>query len=95
MSETLHRSENLIISIPDGGTRLLVEIRFPTTSARGWVDAACPRCGNRGKPEQWEIEGPDARTNTMWLTCTPDNGCTRETRWSRQVSFAEGWSDEQ
>lgn len=93
MNETLHRSENLIISRAGSGNRLSVEIRFPTSSARGVVDASCPRCGRVGKPEQWEIEGPDGRTNTVWLGCPPDYECERETRWSRQVAF-DGWTGE-
>lgn len=93
MNETLHRSENLILFRASGQTEVQVEIRFPTTSARGVFDSACPRCGSPGQPEQWEIEGPDGRTNTVWLKCDPANGCTRETRWSRQVTFS-GWSDD-
>lgn len=93
MSETLHRSENLIIANPDGSTQLTVEIRFPSSSVRGTVEASCPRCGKVGKPEQWEIEGPEGRTNTMWLGCRPDYHCERETRWSRQVAFGD-WSDD-
>jgi hypothetical protein len=92
MSETLHRSENLTISRATGETNTLVEIRFSTSTVRGSFDSACPRCGSPGHPEQWELEGPQGRTNTVWLRCTPEDGCSRETRWSRQVKF-DDWED--
>lgn len=93
VNQTLHRSDNLLFSRVNGETSVYVELRFPTSMVRGEFDSACPRCSKPGKPEQWEIEGPDGRTNSVWLSC--DSECTteRDTRWSRTVSFKEGWTD--
>jgi len=87
MSTTLHRSENLTLT--RNGATVTVDLRFPNSFARGTVDVTCPKCGMIGTPEQWELEGPDSRGNSMWIRC--GDGCAdRGTRWLRTVSF-DAW----
>lgn len=93
VTETLHRSDNLLMTREPGSTEIDVEIRFPTSLARGSAESGCPRCGKPGKPEQWEIEGPDGRLNTIWLGCDCESTTERDTRWSRSVTFRGGWTD--
>ncbi len=93
MNQTLHRSDNLLMTRSAGASTVQVELRFPTSMSKGEFDSACPRCGLPGKPEQWEIEGPDGRSNTVWLGCTADCGNQRDSRWSRSVEFTKGWMD--
>jgi hypothetical protein len=90
--KTLHRSQNLVIARADGTTDLTFEVRFPTSVARGTLDAACPRCGGHGIPEQWEIEGPESKHNPVWLRCEAE--CKeRDTRWTKGAEFDGDWLD--
>ena len=94
MKRTIHRSENLAISIPDDDNKLEVEIRFTSSSAKGHCDRTCPRCGTGGEPAHWEIEGPDGANNTMWLSCPNKDDCPGNRRddgytWMRDVTFEE------
>ncbi len=90
--ETLHRSQNLIISRLNDSTEVNVEIRFSTSIAKGLFDSKCPRCGESGTPEQWEFEGPESSHNTIWLKCNA--GCLdRETRWTRRAEFDDSWTE--
>ena len=93
MSQTLHRSQNLIIARGEEPNELTIEIRFPTSMARGHSTSDCPRCGVPGVPEQWEIEGPDGRSNLIWLGCAAVCSGKRDTRWSRTVTFDDGWTE--
>lgn len=95
MKTTLHRSENLIILRAEDGQRLEVEIRFSTSVARGGCDGKCPRCGAPGRPGHWELEGPDGRGNTMFLSCNDEGACRypddRTFNWTQEVVFPDGW----
>lgn len=95
MKKSLHRSDNLLISLMEDEKTLEVEIRFSMSSARGRCDATCPRCGNPVAPTRWELEGPDGAGNTVWFECKrPLNGaegCGGELSWTRRVEFADGW----
>ena len=91
--DAIHRSENLVIARTAAATQYSVEIRFPTALVRGTLDATCPRCGVRGVPEQWEIEGPETDHNPVWLRCDSDECKRRETRWTRRVAFPDDWQE--
>jgi hypothetical protein len=95
--QTLHRSENLMISWQDDTTRFDVELRFPTSSARGSCEGRCPRCGEVGRLAHWELEGPDGQANTAYLACPTDGSCAgmrdrgESYQWAQAVHFVEGW----
>ena len=91
--DSIHRSENLVIAATPGTTAVTIEIRFPTALVRGTLDATCPRCGARGIPEQWEIEGPESPHNPVWLRCDSDECEARETRWTRRAAFEDDWQE--
>ncbi len=88
MSQTVHRSENLIIQRESGSTELSIELRFPSAIARGKAEGSCPRCGSPGHPEQWEVDGPEGTRNTVWLSCLAES-CGQDFRWTRPVSFGD------
>lgn len=90
MTESVHRSENLVVT-RGSGAELHFELRFPTSVARGVADATCPRCGGLGDPERWEIEGPEMRGNTVWLQCAAPR-CAGRSRWTRSIEFGD-WEE--
>lgn len=95
MKKTVHRSDNLFITLLESQKELEFEIRFSTSSARGRCDALCPRCLNPVSPNRWEIEGPEGMGNTVWFACEKTlNGaeaCNDDLRWTRRVDFLDGW----
>jgi len=97
MKTTIHRSENLVINRCDDTDRLELEIRFPSSFARGTCDARCPRCGAPGRAGHWELEGPDGRGNTVFFSCNADVSCDSSDgltfNWTQEVLFPDGWQE--
>jgi hypothetical protein len=97
MKATIHRSENLVILRSEDSDRLELEIRFPSSFARGWCEGRCPRCGAPGRPGHWELEGPDGRGNTVYFSCNVEGQCQGSDgvsfNWTQEVQFPDGWTD--
>lgn len=93
MRSVVHRSENLTIQVSEDGRKLEYEIRFSSSSARGTSDALCPKCLTTGRALHWEIEGPDGQGNTVWMVCENEDCDGGGFRWTRPVTFVDGWVD--
>jgi hypothetical protein len=93
----MHRSENLHITWDAETRRWEIEIRFPSSIARGSASGVCPRCGGGSRVEHWQLEGPDGLTNTLSLECGTDPCCQATEggifRWRQTAVFRDGWSE--
>ncbi|MCA9562951.1 MAG: hypothetical protein KC561_05655 [Myxococcales bacterium] len=95
--DTFHESKNLKIEYdPDTRTYELT-VSLGGEEIKGTAPGACP-CGKAGsRPTLWELEGPGAESNVMWLVCGKTPQCEldgRPLRWAVDVTFERDWSEE-